>query len=275
MRSLLFIFIVSVAACNHAGSKKDDYDSSSNRSEEKRSLPKSPTITGQLKVALNTDVWEGELWYRYNPVSSTLDGIAYYLLDSIKSVRTTSPFLASLFQPGTGSYYDFGPVTQRKTDTTSVWDFSEAWVSQDYDRLGRIIIEDVNFDGFDDLLLYNSLNSGATNRYYDIWLYNPGAKSYSLWEKSTGLGLWDVNREQRTLTLGYRANAAENYIETWNFTNATLPKLVVKEKGYLKDNDPYVKREEHINGAWTITYNDEAAIYTGWLNRRAGKKNER
>ncbi|RYY88594.1 MAG: hypothetical protein EOO15_08535 [Chitinophagaceae bacterium] len=125
-----------------------------------------PVRKGRLRVALNGDVWEGALLYRGAE------------LDSLRTLHCTNDRLGQIIE-GEGKACFALPLFD-EADTST--DFSERWVSNDFEEGGRIITEDVNFDGHRDLVLLNALQSSLSQRSYHIWLYDKARRSYFYWD---------------------------------------------------------------------------------------------
>ncbi|MEL6533893.1 MAG: hypothetical protein AAFQ98_00710 [Bacteroidota bacterium] len=79
---------------------------------------------------------------------------------------------------------------------------------------GLVRTEDLNFDGYLDLMAFN--NAGATgNRWYPIWIYDPILQEYYWDEFLSELPGWSIDHENQTLTSfetqGYCAQSWSTY----------------------------------------------------------------
>jgi hypothetical protein len=171
----------------------------------------------QARVALhlNGDQWSAKLHYRGTE------------LDSVEVVEGTGSALAGvLAQAGAAAF----ALPTALPDSARDADLTPQWVTGDFEEGGRLITEDINFDGHSDLLVYDALHSGASNQYYDLWVFDPSKKDYYHWDlpNRNGLGLWDVDRSKRTLTLGFRATEEEQVVAVYKVVKDTAVRLVKK-----------------------------------------------
>ncbi|RYZ00205.1 MAG: hypothetical protein EOO11_02365 [Chitinophagaceae bacterium] len=176
-----------------------------------------PVRTGNLRVALNGDVWEGELTYRGES------------LESLHVKRCTHPTLKRIFKQKEEEHFRL-PLAER-SDTATRLDLTGRWVTKNFDEGGRIVTQDVNFDGHTDLLLFNAQQSGASNQKYDLWVYDAGKKDYCCWNlpERTGLGLWEVDRKRRRLTLGYAQPDGAQVMAVYQVLHDTTVQLVKRD----------------------------------------------
>jgi hypothetical protein len=173
------------------------------------------TRQARVTVKLNGDQWAAKLHYHGSE------------LDSVEVVEGGNSALATvLAQSGAAPF----ALPTALADTAQDADLSPQWVSRDFEEGGRLITEDVNFDGHTDLLVYDALHSGASNQYYDLWVFDPAKKDYYHWDlpNRNGLGLWDIDTHKRTLTLGYRASEEEQVVEVYKVVRDTSVKLLRK-----------------------------------------------
>ncbi|GAA4343331.1 XAC2610-related protein [Flaviaesturariibacter amylovorans] len=176
-----------------------------------------PVRTGKLRVALNGDVWEGELTYRGES------------LESLHVKRCTHPTLKRIFKQKEEEHFQL-PLLPG-TDTVRQLDLTERWVTHDFSEGGRIVTQDINFDGHTDLLLFNAQESGASNQQYDLWVYDASKKDYCCWNlpERTGLGLWEVDRKRRRLTLGYAQPDGAQVMAVYKVLHDTTVQLVKRD----------------------------------------------
>lgn len=226
--------------------------------------------TGTINIEINGDRWYSKMFFKEDTTiyNSSQHPICYDR-DGMQVSVSTNKQLTDIFSN------EIFPITIQiaKNDSVNIIDLTKQWVSIDYDDGGQIILQDVNFDGYKDIMLRNDVSSGATNRYYDIWIYKSHEKKYILWHHSLELGLWGINKKKKQLHFGYRLNAVENTMETWQMKQKdTLAILIIKETGYLKNkSEPYVKREELIRAKWKVVYDSLGMEqYFEWLKKNRG-----
>ncbi|RYY95669.1 MAG: hypothetical protein EOO11_15335 [Chitinophagaceae bacterium] len=174
-----------------------------------------PARAARLSVALNGEQWEAKLHYRGAE------------LDSVEVTQGGTGALATVLRQAGADAFSLPAALDDSTDSA---DLTPQWVSRDFEEGGRLIAEDVTFDGHPDLLVFDPAKSGASNQFYDLWVYEPVKKDYFRWElpNRTGLGLWDIDRAKHTLTLGYRANEDEQVVEVYKVVKDTAVKLLRK-----------------------------------------------
>lgn len=131
-----------------------------------------PVRSGSLRVALNGDVWEGTLVYRGAE------------LDSLHTVQCSNPQLARIIEAESSHCFTL-PLFE---ESDTALDLTERWVSHNFEEGGRIITEDVNFDGHPDLVLLNAEQSSLSQRSYHIWLYNAARRAYYYWDLAARAG---------------------------------------------------------------------------------------
>jgi hypothetical protein len=169
----------------------------------------------RVAVKLNGDEWAAKLHYHGEE------------LDSVEVVQGGESRLGGVMaQTGATAFAIPASLPDSARDT----DLTQQWVSGDFEEGGRLITEDINFDGHPDLLVYDALHSGASNQFYDLWVFDPAKKDYFHWDlpNRNGLGLWDIDRAKRTLTLGFRASEEEQVVAVYKIVKDTAVKLVRK-----------------------------------------------
>ena len=261
------LFTLYSLSCNQSKLKNDK----SLFSKEQSVNAGNAKINGEFEIKLNGHFWRGNLFYSFKRLGFPDSNQAIYYLDSVTTNETNSATLQKIFMNEDEEYFHFpnSHISDRKVDKKI--DFSSLWVKTGYNGHGRIIVEDINFDGFPDLLLHNDLLGGATNRYYDIWVYSKEKNDYLFWSYSQKLGLWAVDKNNHTLTLGHKLGGGIFNSETWKMSGKdTSGILVVKEKGYSINNQANIKREELENGKWVKTYDGYLNLYFEWKSKTKG-----
>ncbi|GAB4093275.1 hypothetical protein [Flaviaesturariibacter terrae] len=160
--------------------------------------------TGRLRVALNGDAWEGSLRYKGAE------------LDTMRTVRCNNPSLGRVLESEAGDCFALPLFAESDTAI----DLTERWVSPDFEEGGRVITEDVNFDGHADLVLLNAVESSLSQRSYHIWLYDAGRKDYYYWDlpARTGGELLARDRQHRELLVGTADSETKSFKVTGDTT---------------------------------------------------------
>lgn len=92
-------------------------------------------------------------------------------------------------------------------------------VSKPYNDLLHIIIEDYNFDGWQDIAVQTSVGYGGLNVFYDIFIFNPATRLY---EKSlTELNEPRVNSDEKTIVCGGKSGT-QILRETYSISDGKL-----------------------------------------------------
>ncbi|TCZ63416.1 XAC2610-related protein [Flaviaesturariibacter aridisoli] len=172
-----------------------------------------PTRQAHLRLAVNGDVWEGSLVYR---------GAEF---DSLRTLHCSNEQLGAILAGESRNCFAV-PLFQ-ETDTTL--DLTERWVSRDFEEGGRIITEDVNFDGHPDLVLLNAQESSLSQRSYHVWLYNAARRAYYFWDLAARAGgeLLARNRHRRELLVA----TPDSETKVFRVTGDTTLRPVTRERG--------------------------------------------
>ncbi|WP_345253996.1 XAC2610-related protein [Flaviaesturariibacter amylovorans] len=95
---------------------------------------------------------------------------------------------------------------------------------------------DLNFDGHNDLLLFN--NSGAINVWYDCWLWNPASRRYEFSEDLSAASCLSVDPIRRELGSYYRFGACEESASfcRWSGTQLLPVRYFYKEQRWAADS---------------------------------------
>lgn len=217
--------------------------------------------TGHLKIEANGKSWEANIAFRLlTPVYHNSE--LFYTADNVQVIKSSTPALKKIFGINDEDHFYVPFLKASRFDTSSFVDLNNNWVSDSIEHRGRIIIDDVNFDGYKDILLYNEMFSGNNNPHYDIWLYNPEKQDYFQWVSGTTLGLWSIDRQKKTLLMGENGGGGLHYIETWKITSPFTHSILEREKEYItKSNSREVLLERKLNGRWKVIFHGSVDDY--------------
>jgi hypothetical protein len=153
----------------------------------------------QLRLRINGARWSGLVNYRGAEVKR------------IEVTESTDSALANVLAAHLGDCVTV-PLLPND-DTSSVLDMSESWVSRDFEQGGRIIAEDLNFDGRPDLVLYNAMQSTPAQGIYDVWLYDGKTHRYNPWNlgSTTGGSLFAIDKKHRRLQVARAGQQLATY----------------------------------------------------------------
>lgn len=116
--------------------------------------------------------------------------------------------------------------------------------------------KDLNFDGYLDFSIYNSISSGATHAFYDNYIFNPKTKKFEYCKKLSG-GEITIDKTLRTASLYY--NMGKSYHLEHTIYYDSKGKVLYEEKfieELLKEKNSdeyyYLKTYEKIKNSKTI-----------------------
>ncbi|MBD2766868.1 hypothetical protein IC235_03050 [Hymenobacter sp. BT664] len=116
--------------------------------------------------------------------------------------------------------------------------------------------EDVNFDGYEDVL-YRS-NSGNVQLFEDVYLYRPKTKSMLLHGTLSAMPCFSVNKAQQQISSTCNhSSAAENWTETYVWSNGVLMKIAQEGTMPATENGDMIVveyRKVRRNGKWVYIY---------------------
>ncbi len=118
---------------------------------------------------------------------------------------------------------------------------------------------DFNFDGYLDCSMYNHFKSGASNSFYDNFLFNPKTQQFEYSEELSGAEI-TIDEKQRTVNFFYKSGL-NNHLEKTFFYDKKA-KLLYTES--IKTEDYYDKKSKkwHIKKTYVTTKNGKIVAKT-------------
>jgi hypothetical protein len=122
-----------------------------------------------------------------------------------------------------------------------------------YAETYSFVFEDFNFDGYEDLAIWNGNNGGYTGPSYNIYLYKSGKFTLNrkLSELTEGvyLGLFFTEPKKRRLVTFSKSGCCYHETETYKLLN-NKPVLTQKEIEYFIGDDKFLDTRKLIKGKW-------------------------
>lgn len=206
---------------------------------KKKQTVDTAVISGNLEIKLNQDSLKIFLKYSniidWEKPENKNPQYYCYGIDTQIIIKSTSTQLNEIFLTYDEDYFH-SPFTflytKRVSDTN--YEFNKYRVSNDFNSDKTIInIQDVNFDGFDDLILKNDIHNKYKKGFYDIWLYNPVSKKYILWYKSLKQKTISINKKNKQITFKNWQNNVE-YLEQIKMLGKDTQYTLIKKENTIK-----------------------------------------
>ncbi|MFC2134903.1 XAC2610-related protein [Bacteroidota bacterium] len=111
------------------------------------------------------------------------------------------------------------------------------------------LLEDVNFDDFDDLMVLSTIDNTG-NYGYEYWIFDPEKKQYFLDEQLSELiaGNPSFNKTEKTYTTGGRLGIDSYSFSTYKYVNGEL--ILIKEEY----QEPIIGQDDDGNVIITLHY---------------------
>lgn len=128
-----------------------------------------------------------------------------------------------------------------------------------------LVVDDINFDGVDDIALRTGNEGAYGGPSYTIYLYQPQSKTFveniALTQlASENLGLFDVDPKNKTLTTFTKSGCCWHQSSIWEIAQ-NKPVLIEEttEEGDIRADQPtlLITTRKWVNGAWKTTQERE------------------
>ena len=110
---------------------------------------------------------------------------------------------------------------------------------------------DVNFDGYDDILVKEFLPAGA-NIPHLCWLYNPQTEQFERFEAFEKITSPKVDAATKTITSNWNSGAANYGTDVYQYENGELVMVKREEKVYSDENNFKRIVSERVNGEMKV-----------------------
>ena len=122
-----------------------------------------------------------------------------------------------------------------------------------------LYIEDLNFDGFEDIAVPDGLNGGYSSLSYQVYLFDPQKQKFVFNAPITRLahgvymGIPVPDRSKKTLSVFWKETCCEHFRETYKLVNGRTKMIAKISEYYNPLNDQgyeVTQTEKLINGKW-------------------------
>lgn len=114
-----------------------------------------------------------------------------------------------------------------------------------------ITIDDYNFDGINDIYIFDHAGAGANNRAQLIWTFNNKTKKYEFDKFLSGLTIWYVDRKNKIITSGWRTSACDHYTESFQMINGKFVKIATESQSCNSDQTKITTiHRKLVNNKW-------------------------
>lgn len=111
--------------------------------------------------------------------------------------------------------------------------------------------DDYNFDGVDDIYIFNHEGAGANNRAQTIWVYNKQTGKYEKDKFLSGLAIWYLDKKNKIITSGWRMSYIENETEDYQLTEGKWIKIATQSSSCNADRTiQTITKRKLVNGKW-------------------------
>jgi hypothetical protein len=97
--------------------------------------------------------------------------------------------------------------------------------------------EDVNFDGFLDLVVYAQSGGAGPNNTNNYYIFNPKTQKFVFNDALSNLSQPEINLKTKTIFAAWRSGAANHGAEKYNWINGKLVLVEYYETNYLDDEN--------------------------------------
>lgn len=121
-----------------------------------------------------------------------------------------------------------------------------------------LYLEDLNFDGFEDLAIPDGSNGGYGGISYRIYLFQPTRKQFVFSSAFTRLaqgpflGIFEIDYKEKTLTTFSKSSCCIHYREDYRLVNGRPIKFAQVNEYYEIHQDGYtwIETKKLVNGRW-------------------------
>jgi len=104
-----------------------------------------------------------------------------------------------------------------------------------YGDYQNITIDDYNFDGIDDIYIFDYEGAGVNNRAQTIWVNNKKTKKYEKDKFLSGLSIWYVDKKNKIITSGWRTSVCDHETEDYQLINGEFVKIASESQNCNSD----------------------------------------
>ncbi|WP_145089303.1 hypothetical protein [Sporomusa sp. KB1] len=122
----------------------------------------------------------------------------------------------------------------------------------------RLIVEDMNFDGYADLKMM--VSRGMANVYYTCWLWDQAKQNFVLHKELSELSSPRFDADSKTIFSHNRSSATDSTAETYVFENSRLRLLTIMEQAYDPAKDKVIARHYSVDAQGNRQLTREQAV---------------
>ena len=169
--------------------------------------------------------------------------------------------MLDVFAKGSGKLVQHLPASAVFLELDSTGKATTNLVEMYGENNSGLVIEDINFDGHDDIALRAGNEGAYGGPSYDVYLYQPASKSFRLNGALTqlgseNLGLFSVDPQSRTLTTSTKSGCCWHQSSTWKVENnqPVLIEEVTEGEGSGKLAGKFTRTiRKLVNGTWQVS----------------------
>lgn len=169
--------------------------------------------------------------------------------------------MLDVFAKGSGKLVQHLPASAVFLELDSTGKATTNLVEMYGENNSGLVIEDINFDGHDDIALRAGNEGAYGGPSYDVYLYQPASKSFRLNGALTqigseNLGLFSVDPQSRTLTTSTKSGCCWHQSSTWKVENnqPVLIEEITEGEGSGKLAGKFTRTiRKLVNGTWQVS----------------------
>lgn len=112
-----------------------------------------------------------------------------------------------------------------------------------------ISFDDYNFDGIDDIYIFDNAGAGANNRAQTIWVFNNKIGKYEKDIFLSGLAIWSVDRKNKIIRSGGRSGYCNYSTEDYQLSNDEWIKIA-EQSSICHGEIQTITTKQLVNGTW-------------------------
>lgn len=169
--------------------------------------------------------------------------------------------MLDVFAKGSGKLVQHLPASTVFLELDSTGKATTNLVEMYGENNSGLVIEDINFDGHDDIALRAGNEGAYGGPSYDVYLYQPASKNFRLNGALTqlgseNLGLFSVDPQSRTLTTSTKSGCCWHQSSTWKVENnqPVLIEEITEGEGSGKLAGKFTRTiRKLVNGTWQVS----------------------
>lgn len=169
--------------------------------------------------------------------------------------------MLDVFAKGSGKLVQHLPASAVFLELDSTGKATTNLVEMYGENNSGLVIEDINFDGHDDIALRAGNEGAYGGPSYDVYLYQPASKNFRLNGALTqigseNLGLFSVDPQSRTLTTSTKSGCCWHQSSTWKVENnqPVLIEEITEGEGSGKLAGKFTRTiRKLVNGTWQVS----------------------